>query len=120
MRKLVIFGAGDIAELAHYYFTYDSDYEVAAFSVDGDYLKKDRFAKLPVVAFEEVQKAYPAEDCDMFVALSYAKLNAIRKEKYLAAKDMGYGIASYISSRASVLNNDRIGENCFILEDNTI
>jgi sugar O-acyltransferase (sialic acid O-acetyltransferase NeuD family) len=57
---------------------------------------------------------------DLFVALSYSKLNQVRKEKYLAAKALGYRIASYISSRASVLNNGRLGENCFIFEDNTI
>ena len=56
----------------------------------------------------------------MFVALSYAKLNAVRKEKYLAAKALGYRLASYVSPRATVLNDGRIGDNCFILEDNTI
>lgn len=55
-----------------------------------------------------------------FVALSYSALNAIRKQKYLDAKNAGYSIASYISSRASLLNEGRVGENCFILEDNTI
>ena len=44
----------------------------------------------------------------------------MRKEKYLAAKALGYRMASYVSSRATVLNDGRIGENCFILEDNTI
>ena len=34
MAKLVIFGAGDIARLAHHYFTHDSPHEVAAFVVD--------------------------------------------------------------------------------------
>ena len=37
MRKpLILFGAGDIAELAYFYFTNDSAYEVVAFTVDGD------------------------------------------------------------------------------------
>ena len=34
-------------------------------------------------------------------------------------KALGYELISYISSHASVLTED-IGENCFILEDNTI
>lgn len=34
MKKLVIFGAKGFAQLAHYYFTHDSDYSIAAFSVD--------------------------------------------------------------------------------------
>jgi hypothetical protein len=54
------------------------------------------------------------------VALSYSKLNAVRKDKYLAVKALGYALASFISSRATVLNEGRIGENCFLFEDNTI
>ena len=44
----------------------------------------------------------------------------MRKEKYLAAKALGYTLASYVSSHATVLNQGHIGENCFIFEDNTI
>ena len=121
MRKpLVIFGSGDIAQLAHYYFSTDSNYEVVAFTVDVSYIKQSDFCGLPVVAFEDVAKNYPPDSYDFFVALSYSKLNAVRKEKFLAAKEMGYNLVSFISSRATVLNEGRIGENCFIFEDNTI
>lgn len=121
MRKpLVIFGSGDIAQLAHYYFSTDSNYEVVAFTVDANYIKESEFCGLPVVAFEDVAKNYPPDSYDFFVALSYSKLNAVRKEKFLAAKEMGYKLVSFISSRATVLNEGRIGENCFIFEDNTI
>ncbi|MEZ6940798.1 acetyltransferase [Aeromonas sp. S12(2024)] len=119
-KTLVIFGSGDIAQLAHYYFSTDSNYEVAAFTVDANYIKDTEFCGLPVVAFEDIAKNYPPDSYDFFVALSYSKLNAVRKEKFLAAKEMGYKLASFISSRATVLNEGRIGENCFIFEDNTI
>lgn len=119
-KSLVIFGSGDIAQLAHYYFSTDSEYEVIAFTVDASYIQAPEFCGLPVVAFEGVADKYPPESCAFFVALSYSKLNAIRKEKFLAAKEKGYQLVSYISSRASVLNDGYIGENCFILEDNTI
>lgn len=119
-KKLVIFGSGDIAQLAHYYFSTDSDYEVIAFTVDAAYITEKEFCGLPVVPFDEVLGRYSPELHDLFVALSYSKLNQVRKEKYLAAKALGYRIASYISTRASVLNNGRLGENCFIFEDNTI
>lgn len=119
-KRLVIFGTGDIAELAHFYFSTDSDYEVVAFTVDSAYLTEDTFRGLPVVPFEDVGKHYSPEAYDFFVALSYSKLNSIRKEKYLVAKALGYQLATFISSYATVLNEGRIGENCFILEDNTI
>ena len=119
-KKLVIFGTGDIAQLAHFYFNTDSNYEVVAFTADANYIKEPQFCSLPVVAFDEVTSNYPPENYEFFVALSYSKLNAVRKEKFLAAKAFGYKLASYISSRATVLNNGQIGENCFIFEDNTI
>lgn len=119
-RSLVIFGAGDIAEIANFYFSRGSEHEVAAFAVDAAYLKAATFCGKPVVAFEEVARLYPPDRHDLFVALSYSRLNLVRKEKYLAAKAYGYRMASYVSEKATVLNQGRIGENCFILEDNTI
>lgn len=119
-NKLVIFGLGDIGQLAHYYFENDTDYQVAAFTVDEAYLKEPEFCGLPVVSFEQVGERFPPEDYDLFVALSYARLNDLRKEKYLAAKAMGYRLPSYVSPHATVLNEGRIGENCFILEDNIV
>lgn len=120
MSKLVIFGTGDIAELACHYFETDSDHEVVGFTVDRAYLGDNTFCNLPVVAFDDVVARFPVADHVFFVALSYTKLNALRSEKYIAAKALGYRITSYVSSRATVLTNKMIGENCFILEDNTI
>ena len=118
--KLVVFGSGDIAELAHYYFSNDSEHEVVSFTLDEEYIESDTFCGLPVVPFAEVQSAFPPEDHALFIALGYSRLNEVRKEKFLAGKEKGYALTSYISSRASVLNDGRIGDNCFILEDNTI
>ena len=117
---LVIFGTSDIAELAHYYFRNDSEYEVVAFTVDASYIKQPLFCGLPVVPFEDLSHRYPPDSNHLFVALSYSRLNSVRKEKFLAAKESGYKLASFISSSATVLNDGQIGENCFILEDNTI
>ena len=120
MSKLIIFGAGDIARLAHFYFTRDSEHEVVAFTVDEQYRQGDSFLDLPLVAFEEVSKAYPPAEFKMFVALSYARMNQLRAGKYDQAKAQGYELLSYVSSRCSFLTDNPVGENCFILEDNTI
>ena len=119
-QKLIIFGSGEIAQLAHYYFDSESDYEVVAFAVDAAYLSVPILFGLPLVAFEDVTRLYPPDTHDFFVAIGYSKQNAVRKEKYLAVKALGYRLASFISSRATVLNDGRIGENCFILEHNIV
>jgi sugar O-acyltransferase (sialic acid O-acetyltransferase NeuD family) len=56
----------------------------------------------------------------MFVALSYAQMNRLRAAKYSEAKAFGYTLASYVSSRCSWLTDHPVGDNCFILEDNTV
>ena len=119
-KRLVIFGCGEIGQLAHYYFSRDSDYEVVAFTVDRDHLPGPVFCGLPVVAFDRVADVYPPSAYDFFVALSYSKLNAVRMGKYAEAKALGYKLASFISPLATVLNGGRIGDNCFVFEDNTI
>lgn len=120
MRPLLIFGAGEIAEVAHFYFTRDTRIPVAGFTVDAAYLKESRFCGLPVVSFEEAQSAFAPGAHDLFVALSYAKINAVRAQKCAEGKARGYRLASYVSSKASVWDGFQAGENCLILEDNTI
>lgn len=119
MKKLIIFGATDAAELAYYYFTNDSDYKVEGICVDAEYRDCDTFCGLPVINLEDLKETFPPETYDVFVALGYSNLNENRKAKYLELKDMGYHLPSYVSSHATVLN-EKIGDNCFILEDNTI
>jgi sugar O-acyltransferase (sialic acid O-acetyltransferase NeuD family) len=117
---LVIFGVGDFAQLAHFYFGLDGQYEIVAFTLDGDYIKESTFCGLPVVPFEELERTHGPQQHAMFIALGYSRLNAVRKEKYLAAKAKGYRLASYLSPDATIRNQGNIGENCFIFEDNTI
>ena len=120
MAKLVVFGAGDIARLAHFYFTRDSDHEVVAFAVDAAYHSAEQFEGLPLVAFEDVPRLFPPASVQMFVAISYAKMNRLRAEKYSQARALGYQLVSYVSSRCSYLSQYPPGDNCFILEDNTV
>ncbi len=125
MKKVVIFGVLDTAELAHYYLTTDSPYEVAGFTVSKDYLKSNEFkprfgsSSYPVVPFEELTNFYPPSEFFLFAPMTGVKMNTLRKEIYLKGKEMGYEYVSYVSSKATVCHNS-IGENCFILEDNTL
>ena len=119
-KKLIIFGTGDIAQLANFYFTTDSDFEVIAFTVDREYIHQSTFENLPLIPFDELENHFSIDEYFVFIALSYAQMNKLREQKYLEAKDKGYKIASYISSKCSYLSQFDPGENAFILEDNTI
>lgn len=120
MSKLVIFGAGKIADEAYFYLTNDSPHEVVAFTVDAEHLSTDEKLGLPVIAFENVAREYPPGDFKMFVAVGYQELNKFRARKYEEAKAKGYELVSYISSRAANIGQVEVGDNCFVLEFVTI
>lgn len=120
MARLVIFGTGDIARLAQHLFTRDSEHEVVAFTVDAAYRKGDQFRGLPVVDFETVERRFPPDDYRMFVAVSYARMNRVREEKYHRARGLGYTLATYISSRCTFLTEEPVGDNCFVQEGNVV
>ncbi len=120
MADVVIFGVGQWADLAHVYLTHDSPHHVVAFTVDREYLAVDRHRELPVVAFEEVDRHFPPSDHHMFVPISFKRMGHARAEKYEAAKELGYELVSYVSSKATTWPGFSCGDNCFILEDNNI
>jgi sugar O-acyltransferase (sialic acid O-acetyltransferase NeuD family) len=119
-RGLVIFGSAEIAQLARFYFENDTGYRVAAFTVDDDFVQGDTFENIPLVPFSEITQRFPPAQYDMHVALSYARLNRLRQEKYQQAKNAAYSLASYVSTRAVTWPALVVGDNCFILENQTI
>jgi sugar O-acyltransferase (sialic acid O-acetyltransferase NeuD family) len=118
--QIIVFGTGEIAELADFYFSHDSEFEVVGFTVDGAFLKGAEFRGRPVLPFERIGERFPPERYGLFVGISYARLNAVRAEKVAAARAAGYRLMSYVSSRATIFPGFQPKENCFILEDNTI
>jgi len=119
-KKLIIFGEGSYAEIAHQYFSDDSEYEVVCFTKDDDFIESDQYLGLPMIPFSKIQGLYPPDSFAIHIALSYSEMNHLRERKFNEAKAMGYTLASYISSKCNVMTKYPIGDNCFIFEDNTI
>lgn len=119
-EKLILIGEGETAQLAFEYFTYDSSMTVAGFAVEERFRKTESLYGLPVVPLEMVEKHFAPTDHAAFVAISYTQLNRVRTRLYEQIKGRGYSIASYVSSKAFVWRTAKIGENCFILENNVI
>lgn len=120
MAKLVIFGCGRAADVAARYFASDSAQEVCGFTVEKQYLSSNSFRGLPLVDFDVVQKHFPPSDFQMFVPLGFQQMNNLRAQKYAETKKKGYACASYVSSKVASHDVLKVGENCFILENNTI
>lgn len=119
-RKLFIVGDSAFAEVAYECFTWDSTYEVVGFAVERDYLRRDDLFGLPVVPLDECQLQFDIDTVEFYAAVVYTNLNRLRTRLYESVKALGYRPASYVSSRASVWHNAKIGEHCFVFEDNTV
>lgn len=119
-KKLLIVGNGEIASMAYEYFKHDSPYEPVAFTIGRDYIAEPTFEGLPVVPSEEVASIFPPEQVEAFVGIGDSRLNRVRTQHYRQFKEMGYPIASFVSTRASVWHNVKVGENCFVFENNVL
>ena len=119
-RKLLLIGDSAFAEIAFEYFQHDSEYDVVAFCVERQFLKRDSLFDLPVVPLEEIESRYAPEEYSFFAANVYTQGNQLRTRLYQSAKAMGYQPASYVSPHAFVWRNCKIGEHCFIFENNVV
>ena len=118
MSKIVIFGIGRGANVATRYLSDDSPHEIVAYTADDEYAQRKEFMGRPVIPFSRIEKEIPPVESQMFILLGFQKMNALRAEKFAAAKAKGYSLASYVSSRIIASGNPQMGENCFILEGN--
>jgi sugar O-acyltransferase (sialic acid O-acetyltransferase NeuD family) len=84
------------------------------------YMQRNELHGLPVVALEGLEKIYPPGEHEIFVAIVYTGLNRLRTRLVNEMKMRGYSLASYISPRAYVWPKIKLGEHCFIFENNTI
>ena len=112
---LVIYGAGPLARLMHFYFTVNNDYEVSHFCIDREYLNQESFCGLPLIPFDQVEEICPPQTHQMFVAIGYKQMRA-RKLLFDRAKEKGYRCASYVSPHAIVNQGAVMGENNVLMD----
>lgn len=119
MKKVVIFGTEQFSEILYFFLETEKEYKVCAFTVDSSFKKTDYFCGLPVIEFEKIENRYSPKEYDIFICLGYTKMNTIREQKFLQAKEKGYKILSYQHKSALVLSKD-FGEGNIIMENVTI
>lgn len=115
MKPLILFGTGKIAQVILYFLRNHSQREVVACCVDRDYMPGAHWEDLPVVALDEVALRYPPQTHDMFVALGYQEMNALRADKCAQARQLGYALPSYIHPDAGLPRDCAYGDNCFVM-----
>ncbi|MCM8570474.1 hypothetical protein NE848_13855 [Gramella jeungdoensis] len=118
-KKLIIYGIGKFAEYIAFLFNSDSDYHVEAFCVEKNFITKNNNNpnKIPLIPLEKISESCPPNQYEMFVAVGNDR---VRERIYGKIKSKGYKFASYISTKATVFDNLKVGENTFISEDTAI
>lgn len=119
-KKIIIIGLSNNAKLAAFYFQRDTDFEVVGFAVNKEFIKSDIFYNLPVYEIESLKEKFQPSNYYAFVAVGYNNMNKVREKLYYQMKELGYILPNYISPKCSYITEETIGDNNFILEDNTI
>jgi sugar O-acyltransferase (sialic acid O-acetyltransferase NeuD family) len=120
LRKVVIFGTGDFAQVAKVYLAADSPHEVVAFTAHDARITDRSLLGLPVVPFERLTDSHPPDDFALYVAVGFRGVNHARQEVYDACKSLGYSLVTYVNSKAVLWGQVEIGDNCFVFESNVI
>jgi len=115
-KPLLIFGLGELADQAHYYFSQHGGRRVEAFAVDAAYATVSQFAGLPVLPFDEAQRRFAPATHELFVAVGYSQFNHGRKRVVGQAQLLGYSLPSFVHESAVVARNVTMGVNCMVRE----
>jgi sugar O-acyltransferase (sialic acid O-acetyltransferase NeuD family) len=113
-KKIIILGHTNAAEIFFAIISKDPLYEVSGFSVHQKYIDKDSLFGVKVVPFETLTNHFPPNEYEILNAVGYGNVNRNREKTYVAAKEAGYTLMSYIHPSASNLA-DHIGESVFVM-----
>src|SRR4051794_33185280 len=111
MADVVVFGAGQLAEVVKAYIDAHGPDRVVGFTVDGEYRTGDTFHGLPLVAWDRLEDRFPPAAVKLLGPISYRRLNGFRRDRHLEGKARGYEFASFVHPAAHVYATE-IGENC--------
>jgi sugar O-acyltransferase (sialic acid O-acetyltransferase NeuD family) len=119
MKKVIIFGTGELAQRIFFYLKGGDD-QVIAFCANKSKIDKEVLFGLPVIAFENIEEKFPPDEFSMFIALAYSEMNKKRTKFFNEAKNKGYELYSFIHPSTKIWDEFEMGENCFILANNVI
>lgn len=113
--KIIVFGSNECSLLAKFYLKNQGN-TIVAFCENEKFIKKQSKEKTPIMPFEKIKKYFNPKDHVFFAPLYDNKLRELKSKEI---KKKGYKLISFISDKA-LIYTDKIGENCFILENNVI
>ncbi len=119
MKKIIIFGIGQIAEALTDAIEFEKKYEILAYTADNRFIKNQKFKNKPIIPIDEITKNFDKEDFYFLTAVGFKKLNKHRQRIYEMLKQKGFSFTNFISSEARLVNA-KYGENNIIFEFNNL
>lgn len=117
---LYIFGAGQIGEVAAYYFGESSRFRRMHFVVDDEYRTADAVDGIPVMSWTEGLAAARRDTDQWFTAISAKKRSVPRQERADALLAHGFCLASYVHPTTTAWRGFSVPTNSMILENNVL
>jgi|GEM_PF-486841 len=115
MKKVIVYGSITLMKMLCYDARDNADFQIAALVSDPDYLGGDELAGLPWVSYEKIQALYPPDEYDMLALFNGYRSMRARDIIFAKAEKSGYQLRNYISPRADVTPDIRMGVNNVIM-----
>lgn len=116
MEKLLIFGAGKIAEVVLDALRETGRYEAVALVVDKGYEPTgSHLSGLPVLTGDTAIERFPPGSASAFVAIGYHGCNDIRAQKIAWLKSAGYALPALVSPQAIVAPSATVQQNTLVM-----
>lgn len=116
MKKLIIVGNGICALMMKHYIESTEFGDVEAFVVDREFINELYIEGIPVIALDELEIKYPAENVLLITGVGYRRMGGIREEMFQKCKLMGYTFDNYVHPTAVIAKDMVIGEGNVFLE----
>ena len=114
--KLLIFGNGDIANLAFVNFKNQNRYKISGFVLDKKFINKNKHNNLPIFAYETLLATHPPKNYKLFIGLGLGDLNLDRKKVFIESQNYGYELVNCLTKNCAIYSSN-IGINNLILDN---
>lgn len=119
MRRLLVFGTGDFADVVSYVLETELGRRIEAYTIHEKYIETPYYRDKPLVPFEKIKTLYQPGEFDVVLGMIGKHMFEQRAEIFEQIRQMGYRIPNVVDPSARV-DAKWIGEGNIILAHTTI
>lgn len=116
MERVLVFGAGKMAEAVTACAAGRGAVEICGYTADADYVNAEQYLGRPLMPFDRLPGGFAPENCVILVAVGYQDGNRLRAARLAEAKERGYRVISLVGAAAVVPPDFACGENTVVFD----